>query len=57
MDVVSLGNNDLSLPLSKGERHQWLVTNMVQSLPDHIKRHHRASHIPDAFLVIDRDTK
>lgn len=57
MDVVRLGNNDLSLPLSKGERRQWLVTNMVQSLPDHIKRHHRASHIPDAFLVIGRDTK
>lgn len=57
MDVVRLGNNDLSLPLSKGKRRQWLVTNMVQSLPDHIKRHHRASRIPDASLVIGGDTK
>lgn len=57
IDVVRLWNNNLSLPLSKGERRQWPVTNMVQSLPDHVKGHHRASHIPDAFLVVGRDRK
>lgn len=57
IDADRLWNNDLSLPLSKGERRQWLVTNMVQSLPDHMKRHHRTSHIPDAFLVMCTDRK
>ena len=50
-------NNDIRLPLSKCERRQWLVTNTLQSLPDHMKGCHGPTHIPDAFHVIIGDRK
>lgn len=57
MDAVKMRNNGIRLLLSKCERRQWLVTNMLQSLPDHMKGCHAPTHIPDAFLVISGDRK
>lgn len=50
-------NNDTRLLLSKCERHQWLVTNVLQSLPDHRKGHWGPIRIPDAFHVVSGERK
>lgn len=57
MDTVEMRNNGIRLPLSKCERRQWLVTNTLQSLPDHMTERHGPTHIPNAFHVISGDRK
>lgn len=57
MDTVEMRNNGIRLSLSKCERRQWLVTNTLQSLPDHMTGHHGPTYIPDAFRVISGDRK
>lgn len=56
-DTVKMQNNDIRLLLSKCKRRQWLVTNTLQSLPDHMKGCHGPTHISDAFHVISGDRK